>query len=215
MYGPSFESIGADGAAKIKDMNYAATETGDAMLLIDPVTAEYTELVYIAQADINDTVGEGGVPGWYFDNGDDTFTYKGEDTVSLGCAFWLFAGNGSVNLTDAGEVKGDFSRTLPGGLYSAFANPFPCNVPLKTFVYGATETGDAMLLIDLETAAYTELVYIAEADLEDTVGEGGVAGWYYDNGDDTFTYKGNDVLVPGQGCWIFPGNGTVTITASL
>ena len=39
MYGPSFESIGADGAAKIKDMNYAATETGDAMLLIDPVTA--------------------------------------------------------------------------------------------------------------------------------------------------------------------------------
>ena len=99
MYGPSFATVGEVGVAKIKDMAYSAIETGDTMLLIDPATAEYTELVYIIEADAKDLIGEEAVAGWYFDNGDDTFTYKGNEMFAPGQGCWIFPGMGSVTIT--------------------------------------------------------------------------------------------------------------------
>ena len=215
MYGPSFASVGADGSALIKDMNYGATETGDTLLLIDPVSAAYTELTYLNSADAKEYGGNEAVAGWYIVNDDDTVVYKGNESVSLGCAFWLYAGNGATSVTDAGEVKSSFTRTLPAALYSAFANPFPTTVTLKSFTYSATETGDTMLLIDPATAAYTELPYLNSADAKEYGGNEAVAGWYIVNDDDTVVYKGNEEFAPGQGCWIYPGNGTVTISGNL
>ena len=99
MYGPSFATVGELGVAKIKDMAYSAIETGDTMLLIDPTTAAYTELVYIIEADAKDLIGEEAVAGWYFDNGDDTFTYKGNEMFAPGQGCWIFPGMGSVTIT--------------------------------------------------------------------------------------------------------------------
>ena len=215
MYGPSFATVGENNTAKLKDVVYNATETGDLLLLIDPATAAYDELIFINQADAIDLVGEDAVAGWYKDLGDDVFEYKGNIDITLGCAFWICPYSGAVDMTNAGEVKMTFTRTLPNYTYSAVANPFPTKVPLSTFNYAATETGDLMLLIDKETAAYTELIFINQADAIDLVGQDAVAGWYFDEGDDVFTYQGGVMLEPGQGSWYCPYSGDVVITATL
>lgn len=196
-------------------MDFTNGETSDILLLIDPATAEYDELIYLNGTDAIDLVGEGAVAGWYKDMGDDVFVYRGNDKVSLGCAFWTFPATTAVNITDAGEVSGTFSRTLPALAYSAFANPFPCATLLKTFTFEGGETSDIMLLIDKSTGAYTELIYLNAADAVDLVGEDAIAGWYFDEGDDVFTYKGNETFEAGQGCWVFPATQAVTVTATL
>ena len=216
MYGPSFKSVGATGkTALLKDITFGNGETSDVLLLIDPATAAYNELIYLNSEDAVDLCGEGAVAGWYKDEGDDVFTYKGNESISLGCAFWTFPVTYALSLTDAGEVENSFSRTLPVSLYSAFANPFPTSVPLKKFTFEGGETSDVMLLIDKATAAYTELIYLNAEDAVDLCGNGAVAGWYLDEGDDVFTYKGDEPLEAGQGCWIFPVTYNVTVTANL
>ena len=214
MYGPSFKTIGETGTtAKLRDMNFAGA-TGDTMLMIDPVTAAYTELMFVTDEDAKGNIAPDAVAGWYLDNGDDTYTFMGDATVSLGCGFWLFPGNGAVDMTAAGEVKSSFSRTLPNYLWSSFANPFPMKVALSKFDF-AGNTGDTMYLINKDTAEYTELMYVTDEDAKGNIAPDAIAGWYLDNGDDTYTYKGDEQLEAGQGCWIFPGNGDVVISASL
>ena len=196
-------------------MQFGSGATSDVMLLIDPTTAAYTELIYLSAEDAVDLVGPGAVAGWYLDEGDDVFTYKGNESISLGCAFWTQPGESIVNVTAAGEVSTTFTRTLPRGLWSAFANPFPMDAPLSTFTFNGGATSDVMLLIDPTTAAYTELIYLSAEDAVDLVGPGAAAGWYLDEGNDVFTYKGSETLAAGQGCWVQPGEADVTITASL
>lgn len=216
MYGPSFKSVGAkDSKAYLKDMVFGSGETSDVLLMIDPATAAYTELIYLNDADAKDLVGEDAVAGWYLDEGNDVFTYKGNDEISLGCGFWVEPFTSNVDVTAAGEVSMTFERTLPAYLYSAFANPFPMTVRLDKFTFSGAETSDVMLLIDKTDASYTELIYLNEVDAKDLVGEDAVAGWYLDEGDDVFTYKGAETLEAGQGCWIEPFTADVTVSATL
>ena len=214
MYGPSFKNIAlTTGKAFLKDMNYTG-ETTDVLLLIDPATAAYDELMYVTEDVAKEVIDPNAVAGWYKDNGDDTYTYRGETEIALGCGFWIFTANGTADMTAAGEVKDSFTRTLPSGLYSSFANPFPMECALEKFVYTG-ETTDVMLLVDPLTGAYDELMYVTEDVAKEVIDISAVAGWYKDNGDDTYTYRGKDTLLPGQGCWIFTANGEATISATL
>lgn len=216
MYGPSFKTVGAKtDTALLKEMTFGSGETGDVLLLIDPATAAYDELIYLNDVDAKDLCGEESVAGWYKDLGGDVFEYRGLTQINLGCAFWTKAESGSVDVTAAGEVKSEFTRTLPIGLYSAFANPFPTDVQLKKFTFDNGETGDLMLLIDKDDASYTDLIYLNEVDAKDLCGEDAVAGWYFDEGADVFTYKGDTVLNAGQGVWVKPESGDVVVSATL
>lgn len=213
MFGPGFDSVGSSDGMALKDLAYPAVEAGDSMLLIDKETAEYTELVFFTEEAAKEEIGEDAVAGWYDCNGDEP-VYMGNHPVSRGCGFWLFAGSGDVDATAAGEVKFSFSRTLPGGVYSAFANPFPAKKALKDFDYPAVEAGDSMLLIDKETGAYTELVFFTAEAAKEEIEEEAVAGWYDCNGDEP-VYMGAYEFGIGEGVWIFPGSGDVTISATL
>lgn len=214
MYGPAFSAVGdTNDGVQLKDIQYPATETGDMILLISPTTAAYTELTYFTDDVAKEEIAEDAIAGWYDCTGDAP-VYKGDEFIPRGYAFWINPGNGDVNVTDSGEVRTTFSRTFPSGLYSAFANPFPVKMALKNFNYPATDTGDALLLIDPETAAYTELTYFTEDVAKEEIAEDAIAGWYDVTGDEPI-YMGEYKFKPSEGAWLLPGNGDITVTASL
>lgn len=209
MYGPSFSSVGGTDGIALKDITFPATDTGDELLLIDTATAAYTTLTYVTAEGASDEGLEEGA-GWYDFTSD--AVYMGNYIVTRGCAFWLHPFCGDVTITAAGEVRTTYTRTFPNNLYSAFANPFPTEVALKDFNYPATDTGDEMLLIDPITAAYTTLTYVTEEGASDEGLEDG-AGWYDFTTD--AVYMGDYKFKGGEGAWLHPFCGDITMTATL
>lgn len=220
MFGPSFKSVGVtDGTFCLKEMSYNAEFGGDTILLIDETTAAYTTLTFLTDTEAKENFGEDAIGGWYKEDdlSETGYSYAGNDKVNVGSAFWVRPGSGAVGAQVAGEVKTTFSRTFPNELYSAFANPFPVPMALKDFNYAAEYGGDTMLWIDKETAAYSTLTFLTDVEAKENFGDEAVGGWYKedDQSETGYSYAGNDKLDPGQGVWIRPGSGAVTMTATL